>query len=135
MDAQASEVLVEVEVIGASGSAQRTFPHNGPILLRLTLRNPSEQPVSLAFSSGRKYDAVLLTEDGRELWRWSDGRRFMQALSQLQLEPGSESSFELVCDPKEEGKAPLPAGSYRVEGLIPAFGNELRSRVVALEIE
>jgi hypothetical protein len=132
---RADEVRVELELIDHEGSEQHSFPSKTPIRLRVTLRNPSEQAVKLAFSSGRTHDAVVVDRDGRELWRWSNGRMFTQALSGMQLAPGSESSFELVCDPSAEGGAPLPAGRYTAAGVIPAFGGELHSQAVEFQVD
>ncbi len=133
--AQAGEITVQLELIGADGGERRSFAPAAPIRLRLTLRNPTERQVTLSFSSGRTHDAVVLGADGSELWRWSDGRMFPQALSELQLAPGSESSFELICDPSERGEAPLPPGRYRATGVIPAFAEELRSLVIEFDVE
>ncbi len=129
------EVTVELELIDTEAGELRAFASSVPIRLRITLRNPTGHEVELGFSSGRTHDAVVLSSDGSELWRWSTGRMFSQALSELQLAAGSETSFELVCDPSAQGEAPLPAGRYRATGLIPTFGDELRSLAVEFEIE
>ena len=131
---RAEKVSVQLELVDADGKAQRAFESKAPIRLRVTLRNPSELPVDLSFSSGRTHDAVVLGPDGSELWRWSKGRMFMQALGGMQLAPDSESSFELVCDPSAQGAPPLPPGRYRATGLIPAFGGELQSLAVEFEV-
>ena len=77
----------------------------------------------------------MLGPDGSERWRWSNGRVFSQALSELQLAPGAESSFELECNPSDVGGAALPPGRYRATGLIPTLGNELRSSTIEFEVE
>ncbi len=132
---QADEVTVELELLGKGGGEQRSFASGTPIRLRLTLRNPTEREVKLVFSSGRTHDAVVLGANGSEVWRWSNGRFFTQSLSKLQLAPGSESSFELVCDLSQGGEVPLPPGRYRAAGVIPAFAEELRSLMIEFEIQ
>ena len=127
-------VAVELELVAGDGSARRTFAAAAPIHFRLTLRNPTASEVRLAFSSGRTRDAVVLAADGSERWRWSDGRMFTQALSELLLEPGVELTFELVCHPAQHGADALPPGRYRAVGVIPAIGAELRSAPIEFEI-
>jgi hypothetical protein len=128
-------VIVELELIGPEGAAQRTFARRAPIRLHLTLRNPSPSEVALSFSSGRTHDAVVLGPDGREIWRWSNGRQFTQALSSIELAPGAESHFELVCDPGDTGGPALPPGPYTARGVIPAHGDELLTVPIGFEIE
>jgi hypothetical protein len=132
---QTREATVELALIGSDGSERRRFVSAAPIRLRLTLRNPTEREVELTFTSGRTHDAVILGPDGSERWRWSEGRMFTQALSERPLAPGSETIVELLCDPSQHGAAALPPGRYRAAGVIPAFGEELRSPPIEFEIE
>jgi hypothetical protein len=129
------EVVLELELMGDDGAGQRLFAASAPIWIRLTLRNPTEHEVALAFSSGRTHDAIVVAADGRELWRWSDGRMFTQALSEVQLAPNSVSSFQLECDPTKLPGDALPPGRYRATGLIPALAGELRSGAIEFEVE
>jgi len=127
-------VIVELELTSDSGDRVTSFAAEAPIQLRLTLRNDSSEVVSLAFGSGRTHDAIVETEDGRELWRWSQGRMFTQAMSEVRLEAGDESHFELACDPGVDSAPELPPGRYRATALIPSFSGELRSESLLFEI-
>ncbi len=129
-----AEVTVGLELVAVDGSSRRSFAASAPIHFRLTLHNPTASKVVLAFSSGRTRDAVVLAADGSERWRWSDGRMFTQALSELSLAAGSELAFQLVCDPSQHGADILPPGHYRAAGIIPAFGGELHSAPIEFEI-
>jgi len=50
------------------------------VRLTLNVRNNTSRMVELRFPSGKTHDFVVLDESGKEVWRWSDGRMFTQAL-------------------------------------------------------
>jgi len=52
--------------------------------------NAGGSPIELRFRSGKTAD-VAVFEDGEEVWRWSTGRMFTQALQSRTLGPGEES--------------------------------------------
>jgi len=52
--------------------------------------------VNLTFNSGKNYDFIVkkLPED-KEVWRWSKGKIFTQALMSIMLDPGKEKLLSL----------------------------------------
>lgn len=75
----ATSVGVEV-----SGSTARMVLH---------VTNQSNQPVTLEFNSGQRYDFVVRTPQGAEVWRWSADRMFTQALGTETIAPGATLRF------------------------------------------
>jgi hypothetical protein len=59
---------------------------DGTVEFQFRVRNAGNAPVELTFPSGKVADVVVF-EDDREGWRWSDGRMFTQALSSRTLAP------------------------------------------------
>lgn len=116
----------------ATGAPRRAFAEGAPIHLRVTFENAGDAPARLPFSSGRTHDAVVLGTDGGELWRWSDGRMFTQALTELSLAPGERKAIDLLCDLRH---ASLPPGRYTAAGVLPVLGAEIRSSAVEFTIE
>ena len=53
----------------------------GELYLELRLVNPSDTPYSIEHRSGQSYDFALFDDSGKELWRWSNGMAFTQALT------------------------------------------------------
>ena len=53
---------------------------NDGVSLTLHVTNVTDHSVELTFPSGQAYDFVILDSAGRELWRWSEGHMFTQAL-------------------------------------------------------
>ena len=133
-DAGGKGLELEVHVAGADGEALRTFTSGQSIHLGLELTNHGPEPLSLPFSSAKTFDAVVLSGDGTEVWRFSKGRMYAQMLSQLELASGDSKVFEAACESMESGVPALAPGRYEVVGIIPAIGAELRSAPVAFTV-
>jgi hypothetical protein len=87
---------------------------DGDVEFTLTVTNTGPDPVDLTFRSGKRADVVVTdTDSGEEVWRWSQGRMFTQAISTVELAPGEtlDRSFTWS-DP--------PAGRYEAEGTLAA---------------
>lgn len=93
-----------------------------PSSVRLVLHvtNTGEAPLELNFSSSQRYDFIVETPSGEEVWRWSDDMAFMQALSQDTLPPGASWDMEAVWDPGDR------SGDYVATGVLTAREHELR---------
>lgn len=48
----------------------------GPVRVTFVVTNPGAAPLTLAFTRAPAFDFTLTTDQGREVWRWSKGRRF-----------------------------------------------------------
>ena len=97
------------------------------------VENTSEQPIELSFQSGKKADVAVYDstdweglprralssegatpetrtgkpddeDDPEEVWRWSDGRAFTQALESTTIAPGETETFSLTWDGPEPGE-------------------------------
>ncbi len=67
--APAIESALDVSV-GAGNSVQFDF----------VVTNAGGGKVEMAFPTGQTHDVIVLDAQGREVWRWSDGRMFTQLL-------------------------------------------------------
>lgn len=82
--------------------------------LRLAVENGSTESVEMTFRDGQR--AEFVAHDGdTEVWRWSDGRMFTQAITTTRLEPGEQTAFEA-------GWRDPPAGEYTLQGRVTADG-------------
>jgi hypothetical protein len=87
---------------------------DGDVTFRFEVTNEGSSPAELNFRSGRQADvAVTDVDSGDEVWRWSAGRMFTQALTSEQLAPG-ETLVQTYTwsDP--------PAGTYEAEATLAA---------------
>ncbi|HEX2204445.1 MAG TPA: BsuPI-related putative proteinase inhibitor, partial [Longimicrobium sp.] len=82
-DAAAPEALASSLQVEASAEGAR-------LVLRVT--NVSGAPLALVFPTGQTYDFAV-REENRELWRWSAGRGFTQAVREETLAPGETRTW------------------------------------------
>jgi hypothetical protein len=60
--------------------------------------NTGKKRVELHFPSGQAYEFVVLDSIGREMWRWTSGRMFTQALQNKLLDGGETMAIDEVWD-------------------------------------
>lgn len=86
---------------------------------RLTL--VAKQEMTLGFNTSQRYDFEVRDSTDVMVWKWSDGRLFLQVLGEEILAPGETLSYE-------EGWDPVSAGTYEVLGKITAGRADLEVR-------
>jgi hypothetical protein len=67
--------------------------------------NASKRKLEVNFADGRMHDLVVLDANGREVWRWSEGKMFTQSVQNRVLRTSDALRFE------EAWATPAP-GSY-----------------------
>lgn len=93
-----------------------------PVRAALEVINRSPESVRLTFSTGQRFDLSLENASGREVWRWSDGRLFIQALGEEVLKPSPGAlRFDATIP------APRGQGRYTLHGQITATNLTLRA--------
>lgn len=65
----------------------------GAVEFAFSVTNAGDEPVTIRFRSGLAADIAVHTADA-EVWRWSDGRLFTQALWSETLAPGESVTHE-----------------------------------------
>ncbi|MBI3678857.1 MAG: hypothetical protein HY235_00375 [Acidobacteria bacterium] len=103
------------------------YPPGSQALVRLTLRHTRANPLRLVFPSSQQFDIVVLNEKGAEVYRWSSGRFFIQALTGVTVE--GEKNWA--------GNVPLtglPEGRYRVEAWLTTTGARAYAASASFEI-
>lgn len=85
-----------------AGSLSVTREVDG-VRFAFTVTNTAGEPRELHFRSGQTADVVVLEGD-REVWRWSDGRLFTQALRTETLAAGEAMTHEATWDAPAAGE-------------------------------
>lgn len=85
----------------------------GPVTWRLTITNPTDDDVTYGFPTAQQGEVTLRDGDA-ELYRWSDGMVFAQALTELTVPAGEEVTVELG-----GGSLDVEPGDYRLEASLP----------------
>ncbi len=134
MNGRVSFVLLVIAVLAfactrsrsvESNSAARSAHHTGPAVasaldvrvddavhFQLHVMNGSGRKVELNFPNGMTHDIAVLDEQGRQVWRWSDGRLFTAAFQNKVLRSDDTLSFN------ESWKAPAPGRYIAVARLV-----------------
>lgn len=68
-------------------------PTSDSVTFRFDVTNDGTDPVVVEFRSAKHAD-VVVSEDGDEVWRWSDGQLFAQMLQPATFDPGHTESYE-----------------------------------------
>lgn len=69
--------------------------------LTLHVTNATTEPIVFTFPSGQRHDLWVETASGAEVWRWSEGRSFTQALVTDTLQAGATWRLGAEWDPGE----------------------------------
>jgi hypothetical protein len=72
---------------------------DGEVRFALLVTNNAEKRMELTFPSGQTHDIVVLDAAGREVWRWSEGRMFTQALQNRILDANETVSYAAAWEP------------------------------------
>jgi hypothetical protein len=91
------------------------------VRLRFTVVNGSDEAVELTFRDSGRADFAVHDAADEEVWRWSDGRMFMQVVQYSDLQPGQEATFT------ESWPAPTP-GNYTAEATLRAAEHDVTAR-------
>ena len=98
---------------------------------RLALENSSGAPFRMTFNSGQQFDAVIRNPAGEEVWRWSDGKAFTEAIETVTIEGVRVWVFEKSLG--EDGEAWAP-GIYSLEAEITNAGARRFGAMIGFEI-
>lgn len=84
--------------------------------------NQGKKKLELEFANGRTHDVVVLDSLGREVWRWSEGRAFTQAMQNKVLRTSDSLRYE------EAWKDAAP-GTYTAVATLASANYPLTQRV------
>ena len=100
-----------------------------PVAITVTVKNRGKEPVSLQFSSGQKYDIEIRRgrdKKNEQVWLWSRGRMFIQALASVPIAAGKSLTFNEVFRPSAAGAPPLSPGYYTLSAYLTTMGRTPR---------
>lgn len=99
-------------------------PSSGPVRFILRVENLSGVPQTVSQPTSQSHDFVV-TRDGREVWRWSADKFFLQTVTERVFPPGQTTAFEGEWERTDQTGKRAPTGTYQVEAWLP--GTNLRT--------
>ena len=100
----------------------------------LTIRNLTETPQVLTLPSAQTYDCSVSTAAGDEIWKWSQGRRFAQVVTEMTFSSGESDSFKVTWNRSRSDGSNAPPGHYKAIGSIPCKAPGTVSEAVKFSI-
>lgn len=94
---------------------------NDMVSFAFSVVNNSGKKIELVFPNGQTHDVAVLDSTGREVWRWSEGRMFTQALQTRLLNHGSALTYD-------ERWKNAPAGRYTAVARLNSESHPLEAR-------
>ncbi len=98
------------------GQQVSTFVQGEEISFILTLTNNGSGNALLNYSDSQQYDFYIESSSEIIIWRWSDGRGFTQALTELTIAAEETVEVSQVWDQKLSNDENIPAGIYTAIG-------------------
>lgn len=106
-----------------------TAMEGGELLLAFSLRNVSEQDLTIEFGSGQQYDFAVYNDREEEVYRWSDSYSFTMALVEKEIKKGDRLEYADSWDMKDREGNPVPDGVYTIKVFILARVLNIEGRV------
>ncbi|WP_181349163.1 BsuPI-related putative proteinase inhibitor [Thalassobacillus sp. CUG 92003] len=116
-EAEVSQVEEMIKQLEMTAEAK---PSNSSVKFEMALMNTSDTPLTLGFSSGQKYEIIVTDASGEEVYKFSEGKFFTQALQYEEIKGGER--YEISETWKDAGLEP---GKYEASmTLVPSNINE-----------
>jgi hypothetical protein len=116
-DRPSGRLRVGLGVEGADARQVLRLPAGRPVTFVLVAQNAGGEPARLTFPSGQPYDLVVV-RDGAEVWRWSAGRSFTQAVREETLGAGEQRIERIVWPATDGAGQPAPPGAYEARATL-----------------
>lgn len=97
---------------------RRRYQPGDTVVMQMKVGNPTKEPITLQFASSKTYDFTIRDQAGQEVWRWSAGKMFTQALQQRVLSPQASYLVEARWTVPFSESDSIQPGLYEVQGEI-----------------
>lgn len=108
------------QVLSGVKTGKQNYSLGAPVDITFAVENRTQQEVTLRFPSGQIYD-IWAQKDGKEIWRWSRGMFFTQALTSITLKPGERKVFAETWKQVDNEGNQVPPGSYELFAQLTTF--------------
>jgi len=107
------------DLVATIVSNKKYYKVGEQVELSLILRNRAKKTMELMFNDGQTYDFVVkAVPDEKEVWRWSEGMFFTQAIWTMILDPWERKTYLYNWDQKDNESKQIAPGNYKIEAVI-----------------
>jgi hypothetical protein len=104
-------------------------PTANKAVFNISFTNKGEEEANVTFSSGQKFELVVLDSSGKEVYRYSIGKMFTMALETIKLGPGESIQIQDEWDYMLDGKRVNP-GEYKA--IVTVIPREIDEKTIDL---
>jgi len=90
------------------------FAPGEPVEITLVGRNRGTAPLAVTFPSGQHHDVIVRRRGGREVWRWSHDKAFIQVVQTVVLRPQEARTYRVAWDQRDLRGRRVAPGAYEV---------------------
>ncbi|WP_246945348.1 BsuPI-related putative proteinase inhibitor [Bacillus pinisoli] len=80
----------------AAGEMEPSLVEKSPLVFEYTVKNQTEQEVTLEFTSSQRYDFSVENKQGEEIYLFSSVASFLQAIGEETVKPGESLNYEII---------------------------------------
>jgi len=111
--------VTDLTLRNSAGTVASEFSPGETITLELTVRNRSDLEAVLEFTSGQQSDFVVLDSGTtRVRWKWSHGKAFTQATTDLVFAPDQTRTITVQWDQRDNDGLAIAPGNYEARGVL-----------------
>jgi len=86
--------------------------------ISMTVSNKGEKDVKLGFSTSQKYELSIRAKGGKEVYRYSVNKSFLQALQELKLKANQSYTWVEKWNYRKNNGELVPSGDYTVKATL-----------------
>ncbi len=105
---------LELTIRDASDNQSLAFGEGSEVHFLITMRNPTDSPITLSCPDTQLYDIELYSSDNILVWNWARGPAFAAVTTDVVLGPGEVRTYEETWDQKDNQGNQAPTGTYAV---------------------
>ena len=100
--------------------------------MAITVTNGSKEPFQENLRTSQVYD-FLVRKNGKEIWRWSADKGFLQVITEFTLAVGQSRQYRETWSQRDNQERSVPAGRYEILSMLKTLP-ERSTPTVAVEI-
>ena len=93
------------------------------VQFKLDVKNNTKRMVELRFPNGMTHDFVVYDDTGKEVWRWSNGRMFTQAMQNKLVKSNDSAVFA------DEWSGRNAHGKFTAIAILPSENHPVEERI------